>query len=481
MESTLTIKDVTVEQIYTGCLSQAAYYIESEGEAAVIDPLRDPTPYLERAKLGGATIRYIFETHFHADFVSGHLDLQKATGADIVYGPSAKPAFSALIAKDGETFTLGKAIIKVVHTPGHTLESSCFLISDETGESKAIFTGDTLFLGDVGRPDLAVRGDLTKEQLAAMLFESVHGKLMSLSDDILIYPGHGAGSACGKNLSKETQDTLGHQKQVNYALKTKDHDEFIKQVLAGIPPPPHYFPENARMNREGYGSIDAVMKKGIVPLLPDAFEELANHVNALVLDTRSPQAFKSGFIPRSVNIGLDGSFASWVGALISDLTQPLLLVCDPGRESEAVTRLARVGYDNTLGYLSGGIDAWKLSGKEIDTLDSMEVNEFAKLHAEQGGISVLDVRNPREYESGHLSFAQNFPLDLFNENMGKLRRDQTYYVHCAGGYRSMVAASILKARGFTHITNIEGGYNALATTDIPRRKIHEDGRAEILK
>ncbi len=453
-----------VEQIYTGCLAQAAYYIESDGEAAVIDPLRDVSPYLAKSQEDGARIKWIFETHFHADFVSGHVDLAKQSGGTIVYGPNAKPGFEAHVARDGEEFAIGRAKVRLLHTPGHTMESSCYLLIDEEGKQTAIFTGDTLFIGDVGRPDLAVKSDLSKEDLAGHLYDSLHNKLLPLKDTLTLYPGHGAGSACGKHMSKETTDTLGHQKQVNYALQPMKKEAFVEVVLEGMPPPPQYFPKNAMLNRDGYESVDNVIERGTEALEPEQFEELANSLDALVLDTRSPQAFHSGFIPRSINIGLDGHFASWVGSLIPDLRQPILLLADSGREEEAVTRLARVGYDNTLGYLQGGIQAWQAAGKEVDCVESISPEEFARRHAENHSTQVLDVRTPKEYEVGHLNFAESFPLDFINDNMSRLVRGGKYYLHCGGGYRSMVAASILKARGLEGIVNIEGGYDAIKKT-----------------
>lgn len=465
---------VTVEQIYTGCLAQAAYYIESDGEAAVIDPMRETAPYLDRARNGnggkGATLKYVFETHFHADFVSGHIDLAKASGAQIVYGPGAKPLFDAHIAHDGEEFRIGKVRLRLLHTPGHTLESSCYLLLDGEDREVALFTGDTLFLGDVGRPDLAVKSDLTKEQLADMLFNSLQTKILPLPDHLTVYPGHGAGSACGKHLARETVDTLGHQKEVNVALQQTTPEAFRTEVLTGIMPPPAYFPANARMNREGYDAIDTVMGRGETALEPDAFEALANETGALVVDTRSPADFHKGFIPNSVSIGIDGSFANWAGSLLGAPAQPILLVCDAGREHEAVTRLARVGYQQVLGYLKGGTAAWEASGRELDALESIAPEEFLRRRdaaegitgSNDGGLNVLDVRKPSENAAGSLPEADNLPLDGLNAGMGRLDRAKTYYLHCASGYRSMIAASILKARGFDKVVNVEGGYNALS-------------------
>jgi len=452
-----------IEQIYTGCLAQGAYYISSNGEAAIIDPLREVAPYIRRAEKDQATIKYIFETHFHADFVSGHLDLAQKTGAEIIYGPTARPDFTAHIAHDGELLTLGDVKIKVIHTPGHTLESSCYLLIDETGKEIALFTGDTLFIGDVGRPDLAqkVSSDLTQDKLAGMLYDSLHNKIMPLADDITVYPAHGAGSACGKNMSKETSDSLGHQKATNYALQPMSKEQFIREVTDGLLPPPAYFPENVMMNIKGYESIDTVIKRGSEPLSPDAFEAAANETGALILDTRDPQDFARGFIPNSINIGIDGSFAPWVGALITDIRQEILLVTDPGREEEVVTRLARVGYDHTAGYLQGGFDAWKEAGKETDTIRSISAEDLNGIQKQNPGINILDVRKQNEFQSEHIANAENMPLDYINEHFGELDREKEYYIHCAGGYRSMIFASILKSRGFEKVTDIRGGFKAI--------------------
>ncbi len=454
-----------VEQIYTGCLAQGAYYICSEGEVAIIDPLREVGPYLQRAQKDQSTIKYVFETHFHADFVSGHLDLSKKTGAPIVYGPTAKPNFPAKIAEDGEIFNIGKIKIQAIHTPGHTLESTCYLLIDEEDKPKALFTGDTLFIGDVGRPDLAqkVVEDLTQDKLAGMLYDSLRNKIMPLPDDIIIYPAHGAGSACGKNMSKETSDTLGHQKQTNYALRDITKEQFIKEVTDGLLPPPIYFPENVKMNISGYESLDTVMERGLQALDAEGFEAAANATGALILDTRSPQEFAKGFIPNSINIGIDGSFAPWVGALIPDIRQEILLVTEPGREQEVITRLARVGYDKTIGYLKGGIESW--TGKEMDHITSISPQDFVDNHFPVENI--LDVRKPTEFQAGHLETAKNVPLDFINENLSELDKDQTYYIHCAGGYRSMIFASILKSRGFENVVDIQGGYKALVETGTP--------------
>ncbi|XWW46433.1 MBL fold metallo-hydrolase [Fibrella sp. USSR17] len=456
-----------VEQLYTGCLAQGAYYIESEGEAAIIDPLREVTPYLRKAEKAGATIKYIFETHFHADFVSGHLDLAKKTGATIVYGPNANTTYEAHKATDGEVFKLGNAWIKVLHTPGHTLESATYLLIDESGKDHAIFTGDTLFIGDVGRPDLAIKGDLTERDLAGMLYDSLHTKIMPLADDIIVYPAHGAGSACGKNMSKETTDTLGNQKMFNYALRAKSKDEFVAQVLDGLSKAPAYFAQNARLNKEGYESIDQVMQRGTQALSPDAFEAAVNETGAVVLDVRNAADFTVGFVPNSINIGLNGQFAPWVGALIPDLKQPIALITPAGLERETIVRLARVGYDQCIGYLEGGFAEWQQAGKEVDSIESISAELFADRLREQPSAFVIDVRKPAEFEPEHVEGAKNLPLDTLNEHLSQIPRHEPVYVHCAGGYRSMVANSILKARGFDQIVNVDGGMAAIKQTDIP--------------
>ena len=450
-----------VEQIYTGCLAQGAYYIESNGEAAIIDPLREVAPYIQKAELNGATIKYVLETHFHADFVSGHLDLAEKTGAQIVYGPTAAPNFSFYSAKDGEELSLGKIKIKVLHTPGHTMESTCYLLIDENGQDTSLFSGDTLFIGDVGRPDLAqkVKADLTQDILAGHLFDSLRNKIMPLADNIIVYPAHGAGSACGKNMSKETTDTLGNQKKSNYALRADmTKEEFIAEVLDGLVAPPSYFPLNVMMNIQGYDSIDKVLERGQHALSPDAFETAANETSALILDTRDAQSFAKGFVPNSINIGIDGSFAPWVGAMIPDIKQEILLITEPGRETEVITRLARVGYDFTIGYLDGGIDSWKNAGKELDTIVSISPETLAQKQAADPNIAIVDVRKASEYGSEHIINAQNAPLDFINNSMASIDKDKTYFVHCAGGYRSMIFISILKARGFEHLIDVKGGF-----------------------
>lgn len=456
-----------IEQIYTGCLAQGAYYIESEGEAAIIDPLREVQPYIKKAKEDGATIKYIFETHFHADFVSGHITLSKETGAPIIYGPTAKPSFDAIIAEDGQAFKLGKITIKALHTPGHTMESTTYLLKDEKGKDHAIFSGDTLFLGDVGRPDLAQKAaHMTQEELAGTLFDSLRNKIMPLADDVIVYPAHGAGSACGKNMMKETVDTLGNQKKMNYALRADmTKEEFIKEVTEGLLPPPQYFPLNVKMNKEGYEDIGTVLERGTQSLTPEAFETAANETGAVVLDVRHQDEFAKGHVPRSIFIGLDGSFAPWVGALIADVEQPILLVAPEGREEETVTRLSRVGFDKTLGYLKGGIEAWKKSGKDVDTVDSVNAQEL-KAKIEQG-IPVFDVRKESEYQSEHVKDAHLTPLDYINDHLAEFPDKETFYIHCAGGYRSMIAASILKSRGIHNLVDVAGGFADIKNVGIP--------------
>jgi hydroxyacylglutathione hydrolase len=457
-----------LEQIYTGCLAQGAYYIESKGEAVIIDPLRETKPYIDRAEKDGAKIKYILETHFHADFVSGHVDLAQKTGATIVFGPNAETAFEAHIAKDDEILHVGDIEIKVLHTPGHTMESTSYLLKDENGKETALFSGDTLFIGDVGRPDLAVKTHLTRADLAAHLYNSLRNKIMPLADDITVYPAHGAGSACGKNMSSETFDSLGNQKATNYALRADmSQEEFIKEVTTGLSTPPQYFPKNVFMNKNGYESLDVVYERGIVALSPDDFEGIANETGALILDTRTSQTFKDGFVPNSINIGLDGSFAPWIGALIVDLKQPIILVTDKGSEKEVVTRLARVGYDNVLGYLDNGIEAWTNAEKELEQVTSISATAFEQILAKQA-LNVLDVRKPNEYKSEHVIDATNFPLDNINDNIEVLDRDKTYHIHCAGGYRSMITSSILKARGFHNLVEIAGGFEAIAETAVPK-------------
>jgi len=458
---------MVIEQIYTGCLAQGAYYIESNGEVAIIDPLREVQDYIERAEKNKAKIRYIFETHFHADFVSGHLTLAKKTGGIIVFGPNAKTKFDSHIAFDGEVFKVGDITITAIHTPGHTMESTTYLLKDKNGKDIAIFTGDTLFLGDVGRPDLAQKSNMSQEDLAATLFDSLRTKIMPLADDITVYPAHGAGSACGKNLSKETVGTLGDQKQHNYALRQDmTKEEFIKEVTDGLLPPPAYFPLNVALNKEGYKSIDEVIKTGAKALSVNNFELVANETDAVIIDVRHQFEFVKGFIPQSIFIGLGGTFAPWVGSLIKDIHQPILLVVPDNMEKETITRLSRVGFDNVLGYLSGGFEAWKTSGKEIDTLPSVPANVLEQQIDKDA--FVFDVRRPGEYEAEHIENVPSTPLDFLNDHISEFPTNKDFYVHCAGGYRSVIAASILKARGYSKVIDVAGGYGAIKKTNIKR-------------
>ncbi len=457
-----------VEQIYTGCLAQGAYYLENNGEVAIIDPLREVQPYLERAEKDGAKIKYIFETHFHADFVSGHLDLSKKTGAPIIYGPNANPEFECIIAEDGQEFQLGDSVIRVLHTPGHTMESTCFLLL-ENGVPTNLFSGDTLFLGDVGRPDLAQKAaDMTQEQLAGMLYDSLMNKIMPLPNEVMVYPAHGAGSACGKNMMKETMDTLGHQKEMNYALNQPNKEEFIAAVTDGLLPPPAYFPMNVAMNKKGYDSFDSVMEKGLKGLSPEEFETAAETTGALILDTRSAADFAKSFVPRSINIGLDGQFAPWVGAMIVDVKQPILLVTDEGKEEETLIRLSRVGFDVVYGFLKGGLDAWKSAGKEVDSVNRITADQF-KSELIVGESFVLDVRKESEYRAEHVEEAYNKPLDFIGEwFMDMTSLDGEFYVHCAGGYRSMIAASVLKSKGIHNFKEVAGGFKAIADAGVAK-------------
>ncbi|AQW90480.1 MBL fold metallo-hydrolase [Elizabethkingia anophelis] len=455
-----------VEQIYTGCLAQGAYYIVSQGEAVIIDPLREVQPYLDKLQQDNAKLKYILETHFHADFVSGHVDLSDKTGASIVYGPTAKPEFEAIIAKDEEIFEIGDIKIKVLHTPGHTMESSCYLLIDEKGKETALFSGDTLFLGDVGRPDLAQKGkDLTQEDLAGMLYDSLMNKIIPLSDEITVYPAHGAGSACGKNMQKETVDTLGNQKKTNYALNQPDKASFIKEVTDGLTPPPGYFAMNVAMNKKGYESFDQVLEHGLKPLSAEAFEAMADETGALILDTRPAAEFHKGFIPQSVNIGVKGDFAPWVGAMIVDVKQPLLLVTDEGSEEEVITRLSRVGFDNVVGYLKGGLSAWQSAGKETDSVERITPEEFAQRYTEDAKI--IDVRKEGEYAAEHIAEAYSRPLAYINTWIKDIDPKEHFFLHCAGGYRSMIAASILQARGYRNFTEVEGGFGKIKLTEVP--------------
>ncbi len=459
-----------IEQIYTGCLAHAAYYLESNGEAAIFDPLREVQPYINRAERDGAKIKYVFETHFHADFVSGHIDLAQKTGAKIVYGPTAKPAFEAIVAEDNQIFNVGDYMVKVIHTPGHTMESTTYLLINEKGEDHGIITGDTLFIGDVGRPDLAqhVIADLTEEKLAAHLFDSLRNRIMPLNDDLIVYPNHGAGSACGKKMSKETTDTLGNQKRTNYALRPDmTKKEFIKELLTGLTAPPSYFPKNVLMNIQGYDSIDTVMDRGLKSLAPEEFELVANETQALLLDTRDAETFAQGFIPNSINIGLDSNFAMWVGELIPDIKQEILVITEDGNEEESIIRLARVGYDFAVGYLKGGFEAWKNNGGQVDNVGRINADEFATRFAEEKPL-VIDVRKKSEFDSEHLIDAVNIPLNQLNQHLQEIPKNKPFVLHCGGGYRSMIAASMLKQRGWEDFVDVRGGFAEIAKTDVPK-------------
>jgi glyoxylase-like metal-dependent hydrolase (beta-lactamase superfamily II)/rhodanese-related sulfurtransferase len=456
-----------IEQIYTGCLAQGAYYIESNGEVAIIDPLREVQDYIDSADKNNAKIKYIFETHFHADFVSGHVTLAEKTGAKIVYGPTAKTNFEAITAEDNQVFKVGDITITVLHTPGHTMESSCYLLKDKNGKDVALFSGDTLFLGDVGRPDLAQKGDITEKDLAGFLYDSLRNKVMTLADDVIVYPAHGAGSACGKNLSKETVGTIGNQKETNYALRANmTKEEFVKEVTDGLLPPPAYFPLNVKLNKEGYKSIDDVIKKSAKPLSVISFELIANETDAIILDVRHQTEFIKGLIPQSIFIGIDGGFAPWVGALIKDINQPILLVAPEGREEDTITRLSRVGFDNVLGYLEGSFDSWKKAGKEIDTLTSVSA-DFLEEKIKENAL-VFDARKPGEFASEHIEIAKSTPLDFLNDHISEFPKKEDFYVYCGGGYRSVIASSILKARGYHNVIDVAGGYAAIRNTNIDR-------------
>ena len=458
-----------IEQIYTGCLAQGAYYITSNGEAAIIDPLREIQPYSDRLERDNVTLKYIFETHFHADFVSGHVDLSKKTGAPIVYGPTAKPEFEAIIATDGQEFNVGNIRIKALHTPGHTMESTTYLLMDENGKEYAIFSGDTLFIGDVGRPDLAQKAaHMTQEQLAGILFNSLRKKIMILPDEVIVYPAHGAGSACGKNMSKETVSTIGNQKATNYALRANmTEDEFIKEVTEGLLPPPPYFVMNVAMNKQGYESFETVLHNGMRAIPVNDYEAIAEETGALILDTRKNEDFAKGFIPQSINIGIDGDFAPWVGALIADVKQPIILVTEKNQEEESVTRLSRVGFDNLIGHLEGGFDAWKKAGKEMDTVNRITAEEFAK-QVKIGESKVIDIRKESEYCAEHVEESYSKPLASINNWIKDINPKEPFFLHCAGGYRSMIAASVLQARGFRNFSEIEGGFKAIAKTNLPK-------------
>ena len=457
-----------IEQIYTGCLAQGAYYITSDGEAAIVDPLREIQPYLDRLSKDNVKLKYIFETHFHADFVSGHVDLSKKTGAPIVYGPNASCGFDCISAKDEQIFNLGKVKIKVLHTPGHTMESTTFLLIDENGKDHAIFSGDTLFLGDVGRPDLAQKAaSMTQEQLAGLLYESLYNKIMPLADDVIVYPAHGAGSACGKNMMKETVDTLGNQKKMNYALNQPNKEAFVEAVTDGLLPPPAYFGANVAMNKGGYESFETVLNKGLTAVSAAQFEAIAESTGALILDTRDSGVFARGFIPQSINIGIKGDFAPWVGAMIVDVKQPILLVTEPGMEEECITRLSRVGFDNILGYLEGGFESWKKENKEVDTINRISAAEFAQRFVKNESV-VLDVRKESEYAAEHVDEAYSKPLAYINDWVKDINPKDHYFIHCAGGYRSMIAASILQARGYRNFSEVDGGFKAISATEVPR-------------
>ncbi|ABG58626.1 MBL fold metallo-hydrolase [Cytophaga hutchinsonii] len=457
-----------IEQLYTGCLAEAAYYIESEGEAIIIDPLRDIQTYVQKIERNNVTLKYIFETHFHADFVSGHLDLAEATGATIVYGPKAETTFNSHIAYDGEKISIGKITLQVLHTPGHTQESSCYLLYDEDGNKHALFTGDTLFIGDVGRPDLAIKSDLTKEDLAGMLYDSLEEKIKPLPDAITIYPAHGAGSACGKNLSKETFDTLGSQKQKNYALKAADKETFIKQVLDDLQPAPSYFNMNALLNKEGPGSVSELIKQGSIAFDVQSFENLQRQTYAVLLDTRDAKEFKKGFIPGSINIGLNGQLAPWAGTLLTNSDKPILIITDPGKEEETIIRLARVGVDQVIGYLKDGYNSWQKANKPEENIETISAAELVEKLDEN--INILDVRKADEYEKGHLNAAQHLPLDYINDWITTLDKNKTYYVHCAGGYRSVITESILKSRNISNVIDVSGGYGAIKAAMEPTKK-----------
>lgn len=457
-----------VEQIYTGCLAQGAYYIISNGEAAIIDPLREVKPYLEKLEKDGVKLKYIFETHFHADFVSGHLDLSKATGAPIIYGPNAAPEFDCIVAKDEQIFELGEVKIKVLHTPGHTMESTTYLLIDENGKDHAIFSGDTLFLGDVGRPDLAQKAaSMTQEELAGHLYDSLMTKIMPLADDVTVYPGHGAGSACGKNMSTDTVDTLGNQKATNYALNQPNKKAFIEAVTDGLLPPPAYFGANVAMNKKGYENVDKVISAGLTQLSPKEFETAAESTGALILDTRGSADFVKGFVPNAINIGIKGDFAPWVGAMIGDVKQPILLIVEEGMEEETVTRLTRVGFDNVLGYLKGGVKAWEADGRELDVVDRITPEQFND-RFKVGESVVYDVRKESEWEAEHVEESYSRPLASINEWVKDINPDEHFFIHCAGGYRSMIAASILQSRGYRNFSEVEGGFKAIAETDVPK-------------
>ncbi len=451
-----------VQQLYTGCISEAAYYMESNGEAAIVDPLRDIDAYLQLAKERNTRIKYIFETHFHADFVSGHIDLAKATGATIVYGPNTETNFKVHVAKDGEVFSIGNISIQALHTPGHTLESTCYLLKDEQDIDYCVFTGDTLFVGDVGRPDLAQKGeDITMQDLAGMMYESLQIKIIPLADDVIVYPAHGPGSACGKNLGPETFSTIGKEKETNYALKATSKEAFITSVTDGLAAPPQYFPINALINKEGYESLDNILNQGLKPLSIDTIKKAIKE-NVLIIDTRRADIFTQGFIPSSIFIGLEGRFAEWAGSLLP-FDQTMILVTDPGKEKETIVRLARVGFNKVIGYFDGGFEAWKTAGEPIDMIIDVEADEMAMDLPFDPNIVVLDVRRTTEYANGHVKDAVNMPLDEMIDPaiMSNLEEEQNIYVHCAGGYRSVIASSILKKQGIHNLRNVLGGWNKI--------------------
>lgn len=463
---------MNIKQLYTNCLAQGAYYISSNGEAVIIDPLRETKPYLDLLKKNNDTLKYIIETHFHADFVSGHVDLALETGAQIVFGPNAQTDYKSYIAKDNEELIIGDLSLKVLHTPGHTLESTCYLLQDSSKKPLCLFTGDTLFIGDVGRPDLAIKSELTQEDLAGMLYDSLRNKIMPLPNDVIIYPGHGAGSSCGKNMSKETFDTLGSQKELNYALRDISKENFVKELTTGILPAPQYFAKNAGLNKKGYQNYSEVLEKGSKALSLETFETLLKDEKTLILDVRKPQDFSAGHIPGALYIGLDGQFAPWVGTLIIDLAQPILLIAPEGREEETVMRLSRVGYDNCIGYLKGGMENWKKAGKKTETINSITADSFLKLYKEDG--KTLDVRRPGEYDSARLKKSENRPLDFIYDWVDSQDKSHPYLIHCAGGYRSMITASILKAKGYQNITDIQGGFSAISNLTDSKSEIETE-------
>ena len=453
-----------VQQLYTGCISEAAYYIESNGIAAIIDPLRDIDAYLQLAKQRKATIQYIFETHFHADFVSGHLDLAAATGASIIYGPNTVTKFEVTVATDNQVFQIGDASIQVLHTPGHTLESSCYLLKDEAGKDHAIFTGDTLFVGDVGRPDLAQKdNEITMEELAGMLYDSLHEKIMPLADDVIVYPAHGAGSSCGKNLGSETFSTIGTQKQTNYALQPQTKEDFIIAVTDGLAAPPQYFPINAKINKEGYESLDTVLANGMKALSVEAFKDQITTFEPIILDTRNATVFTQGFVPGSISIGLEGRFAEFAGSILP-FDQAILLVCEPGTEKESVVRLARVGFENIIGHLAGGFNTWLAAGETPDLIIDVEADELAMDIPFDPNMVIVDVRKTSEFDKGHIKEALTIPLDELTDpaSMANFDDNQNIYIHCAGGYRSVIASSLIKRQGIHNIRNVVGGFKAIS-------------------